>query len=394
MKLKLPGAVLAALILVPPAVLVWTWQLERWRAEAAAARHVADGERALAAGNALRAVAAFDKAREIRPGDPELQRASWRARALLAAQRPERITEENQEELRYEAERLLEEGLDKATALTALAQLLRKAGDGQGADRRLAEALAADPRSVVAHLARAAELAKSGAAPAEVGLAYAKVVELAPENFAAHYALGRVAMLQKDTAREIAELKKATSLQDHAGAWEALGDAHLHAQDTKEALLAYHRAARLAPARAEPHLGMGLIHAREGRWREAEKELKQASQAGARFSDLGFQLAVALARQGRCSEAVPLLAQLVRESPGHGPALYEMASCAAALGQKETAVGFYRQLAALALPPEGDPARGPAEERARAAQAALAQLVPAAPPAPAPAPVPQAKPVK
>ena len=353
------------------------------------------GEKSLGAGDAVQAVIAFKHARELAPTEFKYHQAVWRAAARFLAEGLEHVTIENQEESRFELEQLLAAEPKSPIYLTALAHVLEHDGKRAEAGKKLDEAVKADPKSVVAHVARGAFLQRSGGrtdqAIDEAVAEYQAALASDPSSLAAHLGLGRLYVSKKDSAKEIDELSKAVAIDPASyQASEWLGDAYLHAGKLVDAFKAYNRAALLQPRNPEPHWGLGMIKSQAGKWAEAEQELRLAMK-GQRFPEMDFQLAQAIARQpGRCTEAIPLFQMFLREQPDHPAALFELASCETLLDRKSDAVGYLKRLIALPIPAEDDPRREDAVKRLRAAQTNLAMLQ-ASMAAPAPAPAPAKK---
>ena len=309
------------------------------------------GDKALVSGDSVRALIAYSHARDLRPSDPGLQKLVWQARARFLAENADRVTLENLEESRYELEILVDEEPKNATYLTAYAHVLERRGENVEADKKLSEAVASDPKSVLAHLARAAFLQKTTNKVEAAVAEYNAVLGIDPNNFVAHYNLGRLAVVKKDSAKEIEELKKATTIDpNNYAAHEALGDAYLHKgpDGMVDALKQYSAAASLQPTNPEPHWGLGMIMSQAGRWKEAEAELRMAMK-GKRYPEMEFQLGLAIAHQERCAEALPLFLQFIREEPGNAAAFMELGACSEKLGNKENAAAFYKKV--LDMPP-------------------------------------------
>ena len=361
------------------------WALLLGGCQSAADRFYAQGEQALAAGNAVRAMVAFNHARALRPDQLRYHTGAWRARARFLAESAERVTTDNQEDSRFELDQLLAAEPHNAVYLTALAHVQAHAGELEEARRSLDEAVKADGRSVLALSARAALLSRSTSKVDDALAAWGAVVAVSPDSFAAHLALGRLYLLKKDSAREVDELRTAQRLDPRSyAAAEALGDAYLHAaqgaraDDERQARLldafkAFGQAASLSPESAEPHWGLAMIQIQAARWAQAEQELR-AAMKGRRRPEMDLQLGLAVARQGRCLEAIPMFQLFLREEPEHPAALLELGAWAASLGRRDEALGYYRRLLGLPVPPEGDGHRAEALLRNRLVEARVAAL--------------------
>ncbi|MFT3775467.1 MAG: hypothetical protein QM820_59730 [Minicystis sp.] len=106
------------------------------------AAHLGQGDKAFAEGRYTEALTAYRHAYDLAPHDPRVQRGTMRARVAVMAETPGRITAESLEDVRYEAQLLLAQDKGReAVALTALANVLARKGDVEGAKAKLAEAL-------------------------------------------------------------------------------------------------------------------------------------------------------------------------------------------------------------------------------------------------------------
>ena len=365
-----PGArraigIVAGLAVGIPLLYAWGWTIDRMKTNSAISEANKLGEKSLKDGDAVKALIAFNHARELRPSNPEFERNVWKARARFLADNVDRVTLENLEESRYEMERLADEQPGNATYLVAWAHILQKRGDVAEADKKLSEAVKADPHSSLAHLARAAFLQQTSNKIDEVIAEYNATLADDPKSVQAHFGLGRMYLVKKDSAKEMDEYKKALAIDpNNYGAHEALGDAYLH-QGTAtmpDALHQYTAAAQLQPNNPEPHWGLGLIMMKANRWKEAEAELK-AAMRGKRYPEMELNLGMAIANQNRCNEAMPLFLQFLREEPNHPAGMLEVATCAARMGQKDNATAFYKKVLDLPLPAANDPQRADAEKR-------------------------------
>src|SRR5206468_3773938 len=99
------------------------------------------GQKAFKAGDSVKALIAFNHARGLRPSDPELEKAGWRAHTLFLAQNADRVTLDNLEESSYEVQRLVEDEPRNAIYLAAMAHVLQRRGQTAEASQKMAEAV-------------------------------------------------------------------------------------------------------------------------------------------------------------------------------------------------------------------------------------------------------------
>jgi tetratricopeptide (TPR) repeat protein len=314
--------------------------------------HMKRGDAALGRGHYAQALSAYGHARELAPNDPAVQRALMRARAYALADNPTRLTSEGLEDARYEAELLLETDKGReAVYLTVLANILTRQGDVEGARIKLAEALKADPESVLAHTALGLLWAgkKDGLGQAKAELQAA--LKIQPDHAGALVVLGQVELAQGDLAGASEQLEAALRAGDDLRARMALGNVRVQQQKPAEAAEQFRRAADLEPRNADvlASLGQALLDA--GKAEEAERALRAAAQLR---SDEPTQIALgfALARQRKLDPALGVFAQVLASNPAAAPALYGAASASEGLGKTAQALDLYRRL--MALPAEGD----------------------------------------
>lgn len=371
------GLGVAVVLLGVPLLYAWGWTLDRYSTGRAISHAEDQGNKALEGNDPVRALIAFNYARELRPSSPSLQRNIWRARARFLAENADRVTLENLEQSRYEVAELLADDPKNAVFLVAQAHIDLKHGENADAGKNLTEAVKQDPKSVLAHLARAAFLQRTSDKADDVIAEFNAVLAVEPNNFAAHFGLGQMFYLKKDLQKEIDTYKKAIAVNPASyAAHQALGDAYRRVGSVEalgEAHKEYKKAALIQPNNPEPHWGLGIIERLANNWKEAEAELRMAMR-GKRTPAMDFELAVVLARQNRCQEAMPFFAQFLREEPTNAGALIEIGTCAQALGQKESARVYYSKVLELPLPSADDPKRADAEKLNAAIRVRIAQL--------------------
>ncbi|APR87843.1 TPR domain protein [Minicystis rosea] len=353
-----------------------------------AQEHMRRGDTALAAGKYPAALAAYGHAREIAPTDPSVQRALMRVRIHLVAENAGRINADGIEDARYEAQLLLDTDKPRAPVyLTALAQVLLRLGDGDGAKLQLAEALKLDPASVLAHTALGTMLMARKETTAQAKAELEQALKTKPDHAPALIALGQLKLAEGDLVGAADRLEAALRAGEDFGVRMALGNVRSQQQRAAEALDHFQRAVQIDPKSADALSALGQALLGAGRADEAERALRAAIQIRPEptaQTALGF----ALARQKKLEPALAIFTQMLALDGTAAGALFGAGMVSEDLGQKERAVGYYQRV--LALPAGRE--RQMLADIQRDAQARVAALTPApSPSASAVAPPPPNK---
>jgi tetratricopeptide (TPR) repeat protein len=354
------------------------------------AAHLAQADKALAEGRPAESLTAYRHAYELSPHDARVQRGTMRARVAIMAEMPGRIGAESLDDLRYEAQLLLAQDKGReAVCLTALANVLARRGDLDGARLKLAEALRADPALAAAHVARGTLLAGSKETRGEARVELELALKGKPDSGPALAALGQLKLGEGEYAAAVEKLEAALRQGEDVSVRLALGNARLQQQRPAEAAEHLRRAVELEPKNADALslLGQALLGA--GQLEDAERALRAAAQLRPdepTQTALGF----ALLRQKKAEQALALFRQLLAQDGGLATARYGAAAANDELGRAGEALAEYKKL--LAMPTEGrqksllGDLRPEAERRVQALTAALSAGAPGAdagaPPAP------------
>lgn len=336
-----------------------------------AMEHLRRGDIALAEGRYAEALSAYSHARELSPTDPSVQRAMMQARVHLIAESAARVTPEAMEDARYEAGLLLDTDKPRAHVyLTALANVLIRQGDAEGAKVKLAEALKANPNSWMAHtslgllfIARKEDAPK---AKAELELA----LKAKPDAIFALVAMGQIKLAEGDLPGAVDRLETALRYGDDFDLRMSLGRARMQQQKPGDAVPHFERASRLDPKSPDALFGLGQALLTVGKPEDAERALRAALQMRPDIegrSALGF----ALLRQRKLSPALALFGDILAQDPGAPTALYGAGTASEELGRKEQALDYYQRLAAL---PSGSHDRQMLSDLKRDAEARIAVL--------------------
>ncbi|MEO7271745.1 MAG: tetratricopeptide repeat protein [Vicinamibacterales bacterium] len=130
-----------------------------------------------------------------------------------------------------------------------------------------------EPERVLIEAATASRRGEQAKATA----AFARLAELVPGDWRAHYSLGQQLLTNQKYADAVSALKKATSLNANAGgAQNMLGYAALRQGDAEGAIAAFEEYARLMPQEPNPQDSLGEALLGAGRFKESEAAFQKA----------------------------------------------------------------------------------------------------------------------
>jgi tetratricopeptide (TPR) repeat protein len=122
----------------------------------------------------------------------------------------------------------------------------------------------------------------------------------------------------------------------------ALGQIHFEAERWKAALENYRSVLRIRPTHFAALLGAGEACARLNDPVEAEKLLRQATEADPKSADAANQLGLVLAGQGRAGEAKECFQRAISIDPEHSGAINNLGVLYLKLGQTNDAIAAFR----------------------------------------------------
>jgi tetratricopeptide (TPR) repeat protein len=181
---------------------------------------------------------------------------------------------------------------------------------------------------------------------------FRRVVQLRPEDAAAHNHLGAVLAALERWDEAIAHYHRAIALRPAlAAAHGNLADALRQQGRFEEALEAYQQALRLGGDSAETHFGLASTYRLLSRHAEAARHYRRTLDLRPGTVEAQSGLAAALAADGRPDEALEAGGEALR-TLGRAPAAtaFELATTFLRLGRFDEAIAAYRQ--ALALRPD------------------------------------------
>jgi TolB-like protein/DNA-binding winged helix-turn-helix (wHTH) protein/Tfp pilus assembly protein PilF len=167
--------------------------------------------------------------------------------------------------------------------------------------------------------------------------AYKRAIDLSPNLAAAHRRYGLFLSPMSRHAESLAEIARAQELDPLASRLEfAKASSLLAARRYDEATEILQTAVRLEPELAIGHYNLANAYSATGRYSEAVEEYRAAIAVGGESTMIDCYLGATLARAGRRTEALSILATLERTSEYVSPA--ELATLYLGLGQRERAI--------------------------------------------------------
>ena len=153
-----------------------------------------------------------------------------------------------------------------------------------------------------------------------------EAVHVAPDNPAAHVALGRVYFAEAEEEKAAAEYEKALKLNPKDGqAYLALGQMRFFERRYAQAAESFQQAIRVSPNLAPAYAGMAQIFMQEGRSAEARSMLEKVVALDPQDWQGQYQLAVLLNGAGEVGAASDMLEKVTRLHPDFLPAREQLA---------------------------------------------------------------------
>jgi protein O-GlcNAc transferase len=178
------------------------------------------------------------------------------------------------------------------------------------------------------------EMTQAAAAHIEAGhlaegfALYERIVDAAPHDAEAAFALGNLALRLQDVERAARYLSQAIARDPTIAAYHVqLGNALTALGRLDEAADAVRRALVIAPCLAEAHCNLGCILIRQGDAASAMAHLRRAIEIDPRFAGAHQNLGAALFGQGRISDAVGSFRHAIASDPMLAPAYASLGMC-------------------------------------------------------------------
>ena len=187
---------------------------------------------------------------------------------------------------------------------------------------------------------------------AESAAMWRKVLEISPDDAAAHESLGRALLItgHRDEAgahlRKAAELKLRAAVEDNPGdaaAYYSLGKMLLDGGRFGEAAADLSKAATLNPASAEARCGAGIAFLRLGRLDDALADLRAALELDPRYAPAYYNLGLVLDKKGDLDQAIRQWQKALEIDPRYEPAHDSLGDALYARGNIADALAHWRE---------------------------------------------------
>ncbi len=175
-----------------------------------------------------------------------------------------------------------------------------------------------------------------------------RVVDIKPDDAAAHYNLGAVYRELRQWQEEIAALKQAIRIDpSYADAHHNLRVVYCKLGRYQEAIDTLQRAIRVQPDFAEAHYNLGIVYGDLDRYQEAIDAYKQAIRIKPNYAVAHSNLGVAYVSLHRYQEAIAAYKQAIRIKPDNAKAHFGLGLTYLIIGDKGSALHEYKVLKEL-----------------------------------------------
>ncbi|HEY6140095.1 MAG TPA: tetratricopeptide repeat protein [Thermoanaerobaculia bacterium] len=204
-------------------------------------------------------------------------------------------------------------------------------------------ALAIGPREAESHcLLGQIHLVRNDLQAADVS--FRQAAELDPESIEARAQIAIVLLAQGKSSEASAMMTELVARHsDSPLLWANLGACRRACGDHEGAVVAYRRAIGLQPEWTAIRRDLARALNQQGRFTEAENELRTAAEREPDCAEGFFELGISLQITGQLKEALTAYEQCLALQPESSLALLNAAAIASALGQTGRAIDFYRQ---------------------------------------------------
>ena len=174
----------------------------------------------------------------------------------------------------------------------------------------------------------------------------ARLVEAAPADPDALHYQGLLRHAQGRADESIALIGRSLTLQPtQSGAWNNLGNLLVEAGRVDDAMRAYENSVSFAKGDegAEGLSNIAMLERGKGHWQAAERVSRRAIELRPAFSEAWYNLSIALMEQGRIHESVIANSRAVVLQPRNMSARSRVIRALELLGEREQAIGMYRE---------------------------------------------------
>jgi len=345
----------------------------------AVAQRIAEGNEARLSNDLLLAVQAYVTALAMQPDNRLAREGLEHVQVLLAATQPDMIQAGRNDELRYQATRLLgAQPETRPTALVALGNLaLFGLGNPQAALARFDESIKASDNPL-AHIGRGLVLANQQDKLKEALSELQAGLDKIPDHAVALETMASAQLAAGDADKAVEFANKALASRDRGQTWAVLANAWLKKRDDQKAAEAARNVVQRLPKEPLGYRVLAGIALRAEQFDQAEALAREAYKRSNDTADL-FSVGQALRGRGKLQEALQLFVKLQELRPQDLGVLVQLAEILEQSKNYEQAVNVYGRLANLSVK-EGDPMaetvtnlKRQAAERVRVIQQALLQ---------------------
>jgi tetratricopeptide (TPR) repeat protein len=215
------------------------------------------------------------------------------------------------------------------------------------------------PDDADAHNNLGIALARQGKADAATS-EFRETMRLKPDHAGSRYNLGTALKQQGKLDEAIAEYRTAIRLwPEYAAAHYELGNTLKDQGKQDEAIAEYRTAIRLQPDHAEAHCNLGIFLQQQGAYTEGLEMLRKGHELGSRMPDWQYpserwvaeaERNLALAKQGKPTEAITKHRTAIRPQPDDAQAHCDLGQALSQQGKLDEAIAEFR--AAIRLQPD------------------------------------------
>jgi Flp pilus assembly protein TadD len=174
----------------------------------------------------------------------------------------------------------------------------------------------------------------------------ARILESAPGDPDALHYQGLLRHAQGRADESIALIGRSLTLQPvQSGAWNNLGNLLIEAGRVDDAMRAYENSVSFATGdeAADALSNIATLERGKGQWQAAERVSRRAIELRPAFSEAWYNLSIALMEQGRIHESVIANSRAVVLQPRNMSARGRVIRALELLGEREQAIGMYRE---------------------------------------------------
>ena len=242
-----------------------------------------------------------------------------------------------------------EDDVDRPPTLLEVGLQRLQAGELDAAENALRGYLRAEPRSTETMMWLAEVLfLKDNLEGA--GAQVRRVIQLDPDNAAAHHSLSRYHYVHRDFDASMQSLQRAIELDPSMFAARIdLADHYMMvANDVPQAIAAYEAAIAINPEHAGARYGLGVAHNRAGDFEAAEDAWRYAAMLEPTNPLPMYALGNSLMMQGKGNEAFAVYAQALEAEPQHIESMLARGRIYASRGEAKKALRDFDKVLAIA----------------------------------------------